>query len=578
MDNNIPPRSEFSTPRGVDLILKYSIYDPELIKKCGYFLDRWVEKIPFSPIKVFTKETGFVSAIAYSCYKTIVRTQIEERCFEDCEVPYNGESIPQNPLSKHQLDLRAIDFRRYADFNEHEEFVNLKNTARVSICPHCNAQGWHVCPRCNGTRKIDCDRCNGTRFERCDFCNGNGKIKRRTPRYDYYENCPRCSGRGELRCRGCSGRGVVECPKCGGEGKIICVHCEGRGRILEFVRALYRETPVATVRNYIHRELPAFSKVQNPTSCLNGEVVVFQDEMRPIREFSFLRKPASSILSDEVEACRREHSGHIIRQQIQVEHCPIVQYKYKYKGKEHAIYVNPNSGIVEDVAGPIKAFQDGCDYSARIAFKKRKFEKAWYLNLVSHCLDGSTEKEKTLRKAILYTLAWRYFFFVSVFYIISGLLFEWGDIERIKTLWNSAGAYGILWGIFMSLFMPCNVGIYMGGIITRTISSILVGGIGYLSFYSLHCGLEIQAWGIQWIGFCTVCFIFPVWHLIRVKERKRALNIEDHIKEFSNTKALEKYINRFKFRLYISSVGFKMLLGLTLYLGVLLFIVVLTCN
>jgi len=42
-------------------------------------------------------------------------------------------------------------------------------------------------------------------------------------------------------------------------------------------------------------------------------------------------------LNAEVETCRQTHVGHVLRQQIKVECCPIVEYRYQFARKEYSI-------------------------------------------------------------------------------------------------------------------------------------------------------------------------------------------------------------------------------------------------
>ena len=82
----------------------------------------------------------------------------------------------------------------------------------------------HPCPRCNGRIEWECPLCKGT-----------GKVVEK-------KVCPKCEGKGRVKCTTCKGRGYVRCPHCGGKGfnwgtyaghraRFRCSYCKRTGKL-----------------------------------------------------------------------------------------------------------------------------------------------------------------------------------------------------------------------------------------------------------------------------------------------------------------------------------------------------------
>ncbi len=373
-----------------NLFLKREVQDDALIAQCKNILDNWSNRIPFSPLKKIGSKTVFLSATEFAAYKTVVTTQIEERWLEDHDVPYRGLPLPRNFRSKAGIDPWAIPFERFADFAEHKQSIDLPETRQVYDCPRCNANGLITCPRCCGLTKIDCGSCSGHGFKPCGSCSGKGNIRKTKtiPRQvncnscsgrgysgsseqrcsscggkgttikefqeEYYVPCDRCAAKGEVRCSTCNSSGQVMCPTCSGSGKVTCPNCQGAKQMMKYVTAEQSETPATTEHQYISPELPLFKKKESPTSNLSGEIVFLQDQSSRIEAPSFGDQEGSSVLNLEFETCRQTHVGHVLRQQIKVECCPLLEYRYQFEHKEYAIFINPHQALVEDISGPIQ--------------------------------------------------------------------------------------------------------------------------------------------------------------------------------------------------------------------------------
>ena len=95
---------------------------------------------------------------------------------------------------------------------------------------------------------------------------------------------------------------------------------------MQYVTAEQTEEPVKSDHQYAPTSLPQFKKQKNPLTQLDGDVVFTQDEPARVKAFAFGSQEAASLLTAEAEACRSGHEGHLLRQQITVERCSIVEY------------------------------------------------------------------------------------------------------------------------------------------------------------------------------------------------------------------------------------------------------------
>lgn len=189
-------------------------------------------------------------------------------------------------------DRRSHELRYAADphgFTETEVGYVEHDPPRVD-CDACTGRPDAACRRCDGAGGIDCRTCGGdgrracnrcgvggvaldwaVRRARdkqgdepapgrvdCEHCGGTGVRTVNPERYVDPEHadgapaespcracddgtvaCPRCGGRGELRCLECDADGREPCPACGGGADPDCPACAGRGvRLRPVVGAL----------------------------------------------------------------------------------------------------------------------------------------------------------------------------------------------------------------------------------------------------------------------------------------------------------------------------------------------------
>ncbi len=249
------------------------VTDPITIANLERQLDQWVSKIPFSPIKSFSRGANRRGILEYACFRATVTSQIETRWFESHEQPYRGEPLPINPKSEDQFDIWAIYFDVAADFVEHKRSQILSDTKEAGICDSCRGKGDVDCGSCRGCGKVRCGSCRGSGHEKkertipyvavCNNCHGSGVSagrnrcltcrgggsENKTRREEYFSPCSRCGTTGQVTCSGCSGRGLVRCGR-----------CDGYGKVLRYISAEQEEKPSTTSAMYIATQLPKFKK------------------------------------------------------------------------------------------------------------------------------------------------------------------------------------------------------------------------------------------------------------------------------------------------------------------------------
>ena len=347
-------------------------------------------------------------------------------------------------------------------------------------------------------------------------------------------------------CGTCAASGKVTCSTCSGSGKVTCPRCEGERRLMAYVTAEQTEEPAKGEHQFVPTELPQFKKNDHPFSKLEGESVFTQDEQSRIAPFGFSDQQAATVLSAEVETCRNEHEGHVLRQQINVERCSIVEYRYRYAGKDHTIFINPKHGLVEDVAGPIQTAIEHMDALAKKAFDEKRYEEAYRLNLRSLCMDEATNEEKQLRDQILKRLTSSY----RNTALLAWLLATAAWLSVGTAMLNLQFSFGVLLGLIPLLagvqLFARDCALHFRGSGSRVVAGLLIGVCAFLSGAAINA--ESLQWDkhnhwADWFPIAIAIFVLAAIAISRSAERSRRCEIEKHTKEFANTQALEAYVS-----------------------------------
>lgn len=430
-----------------NFILKQNVTEKSTTGNLLKILDEWAARIPFSPIKNFSKDTLQLEVTELVCYTVTVTTQIQKRWFENQSTPYRRQSLPDNIKIESDYKIWSLDFILAADFASHRRSQELIDTRHVYDCSTCNASGKVTCGVCSGYGKVKCSTCSGagnirrTRdvpyTEACYYCNGTGRSDhgrgntrcaissctggqvKKTRQEEYYVPCAQCAASGKVVCSTCRGHGVV-----------TCAVCEGCCRIMGYLTAEQSEDPVETTLIHIPSELPNFRKSNSPISNLAGPDIFVQDERCVLNRINIKEAPATVIIINLAESCRKEHAGHIDRQRVRIQQCSIYEYSYKFNNNNYSVFINESHKLVEDLEGPIQATIGRIDEEAQDRFNRGLLGEAYRLNTMALCMDEATAEEKSLRLKILKSLTIRHslqavcasFFTLMALFAFSGQL------------------------------------------------------------------------------------------------------------------------------------------------------------
>ena len=559
----------------------------------GYqkMLDEYAESVPFTQIKNFTKQTDFVTAIEHATYEVTVQSQVEERrLIIKRRTPYDGnppiERLPRQPKDVSTINPWQIEFQRAADFEAHTQSKILVDTCEVYNCPDCDAKGRVTCDDCKGNKQVTCGDCDGKTQVTCGTCKGSTKVRRtrvivkevacnfcvgkgcdrcnrgfikKNVSEDFTDTCCDCKN-GKVDCKLCKASGKVTCKSCHGNGWLICRTCVGKCKLMNSVSAEQSETPKKDNQHCLPLTFPNFKKVNSPTSKLDGEKVFFQDNTNipaAISKFGFSEEEAAGVLSKKVDECRRFHRMNnkqvIIRQQISIERCLIVEYRYRYESKEYTFYLNPAHQLVEDIDGPIQAAKQNFEEQAAKAHNEKRYEEAYRLIMRGLCMDETKEAEQQLRDKILKSLFWFYLGWGSlVAIIIASAFYVLGSSKALNEAKGSTGGIAIMSLLIVVVgarLISRDLGLTFIKYKDRILAAITLGFFASMStwvgavysrkFYQQHDDQYsfIFSWNL------IILATLLGWSLIRLKERKRRSHIEECREEFKPTEKLVSYIN-----------------------------------
>ena len=537
-------------------------------------LDVWADAIPFSPIKSFSRQTTFISAIEHSAYELELESQFEDRKIKKNEKPYSGQKCAERANDKSNDDLWNLDFSHFLDFQSHSNTFVWEDSKEIAPCYHCATSGYVSCSGCGGGGKDRCPSCRGRGYhersverehmEACNFCRGMGHtMPGRT--------CTACAGSGRRNvkntekthepCGECAASGKIECRTCSGSGRLKCADCGGSGRLLLYLSAEQREWPIKTTHACIAGTLPEFSKQNSPISKIAGDVVFTDEIMGEFLEFNFPAGDACSDLISLAKAMRPNQSGRVLRQRLAIRRCGIVGMAYKFEECEYHIFVNILHGLVEDMGGPISSHINQINERAISAYKSGQLENAFRLNLQSICMDEATPEEKSLRDCILKKLFETYAAIAGVVFVVLASIFSHCDTYSINGLGIIIlGVALIYFGVWV---FARDMGLYLSKS-QRWLSATMIGIVAFqIQSTSLRPWAPIQlsqnvsrnavdltspfTW--QEFGILAISVAFPIllglWTVLKRNDnRRKTLAIESFKDCFPNAQSLEQFIKR----------------------------------
>jgi formylglycine-generating enzyme required for sulfatase activity len=319
-----------------------------------------------------------------------------------------------------------------------------------------------------------------------------------------------------------------------------------------FISAHQSEEPETTTLTYIPNELPKFRKASCPTSNLSAPDAFVQDERGPLATIEIGEQPAASILKAVAEQCRKQHVGHIDRQQVSIQRCSIFSYRYRFRGNIHTIYINKSHNLVEDLDGPIQSTITGIDEKANHLFICGELGEAFRTNMMALCMDGATAEEKALRSRILKALAIRHVLRAGIGSVVAvlALLGVEGHLIPKKDIewWGGSLLFSLILSISAVLPFSNDQAIIIGSRAAGWLS-VLLGVLSSMVFASLNGSYisDFESHPVFWISITAILILVIGLPLTRREFKANLLRIEDSSwARAGKVNELEKFINSIK--------------------------------
>ncbi|AVP96500.1 hypothetical protein C7S18_04495 [Ahniella affigens] len=307
-----------------------------------------------------------------------------------------------------------------------------------------------------------------------------------------------------------------------------------------------QETPFRSSSKYIPQRLPTFSRRKNPLSDFTGTLVLRQDQPAAISQVPIDEPRLAEVLTAQFRQCASKHEGKIIRQSHEVYQVTVVEYRYKYQGQQHLIYVNPSNRRVEEIAGPIRSFINALGATAESALGRGQFEDAYRAIVRAICMDEATSYEKGIRDSIVRALYWSYVVWIGLAAATFCLATYAIGLALSKPFDSIALVTGIPGVLMSATLMVTHAGFQLTGLKERVITSVVLAGIvaacactsALLQGIALH---KLSAWFPQLFLIATMAIAV----LASTSKRSRVSLIEQHLSAFPSFSDIETYIISF---------------------------------
>lgn len=359
--------------------MNHQVTDQRILDKCRELLDAYSASRPYTPTKRLGSDSEYVDAISHTVERFTLTTGMRTRQFVRKQLP-NGSGYYESPRSVKSYDIWD-DVRTDCKRENFEE--GLDKTTFAVECPTCHGSGKETCPSCDGKGGHRCTRQHFPQHGNAIKCtadnctNGNVAIGARQGKADSWHNCPRCGGTGYMECPDCHGSLWVTCKRCNGDKEITCRTCDGTGHLVYewFVVQKYKEISDSHVwkpSSDLTDKFYAFDKL-NWNSLWDEEV----EDGRYSGQYPVSSASESALkvmgnvgldevwsarvakVDDEIDKFKKECDG--ASYQTSFEHAlfeqydGIVEYNYKYEGKQYKIWINLATCGVEETENGLYA-------------------------------------------------------------------------------------------------------------------------------------------------------------------------------------------------------------------------------
>ena len=112
--------------------------------------------------------------------------------------------------------------------------------------------------------------------------------------------------------------------------------------------------------------------------------------------------PATELLTTTLKLCQSDHAsrGLVLRQTLEIRQSSIIQWVYSFSGGLGNIFINLDTGRVEEVEGALAAAAQEKIKTAERFFRGGEFEEAWIFSAMASVMDGCKAEGAKLRKKI----------------------------------------------------------------------------------------------------------------------------------------------------------------------------------
>ena len=372
-------RRETKSEGGRGKKMESQLTDESTLAKCKELLDAYSASRPYSPTKKLGTDGELVKAVSHTIERFTLVTGMRTRHAERRKLP-NGSSYYEHPRSIRDYDLW--------------EDVAPGNKRDAGDFPIDETTGAVECPTCHGSKEEECPDCGGKGGHRCnrqhypqhgnmikctaDNCtNGNIRAGAKNGTANGWTNCPRCQGTGYHECPDCHGSLWVTCKRCDGAKKITCRTCDGTGVLVYewFVVQKYKEISGVQLWKPSDELTDSFYAVDHlnwnhlwddevEDGRYSGDYPVSsasESALKVMKDVGLDDAWASRISAVDVaiENFKKENDGAGYRTSFEhalfEQYDGIVEYDYKYDGKQYKVWINLATGAVEETENGLYA-------------------------------------------------------------------------------------------------------------------------------------------------------------------------------------------------------------------------------
>ena len=331
-------------------------------------MNAWSASRPYTPTKQLGGDAEFVSAVSHTIERFTLTTGMRTRQFVRKQLP-NGSGYYESPRSVKSYDIWD-DVKEDCKRENFEQ--GLDETTFAVECPTCHGSGKETCPSCDGKGGHQCKRSHihhkGNMIKCPDSRCQGGRIPYNVHNGvpSGYHTCEKCKGVGYVECPDCHGTLWVTCSRCDGNKEIDCRTCDAAGHLVYewFVVQKYKEISGRTIWRpksglsdvfYALEKLPWASLYDDECedgrfparipAGISGDTAKIMQSVALVDAWegrcADVDKEIAAFKADANYRTSFEHSTF-------EQYDGIVEYNYKFDGKNYTAWINLATGAVEE--------------------------------------------------------------------------------------------------------------------------------------------------------------------------------------------------------------------------------------